>query len=51
MGIAKDQRNITMHVDLAARRCLQWWCQRIATTRLYKTHKIFKRRDILSDLR
>jgi len=21
--------------ELAARRCLQWWCQRIAKTRLY----------------
>jgi len=24
-----------MHVELAERRCLQWWCQRIAKTRLY----------------
>jgi len=24
-----------MHIELAARRCWQWWCERIAKTRLY----------------
>jgi len=32
-----------MH-ELATRRCLQWWCQRIAKTRLYWAHTITKRR-------
>jgi len=38
-----------MH-DVGARRCLQWRCQRIAKTCLYKAHKISKRRKN-SDLR
>jgi len=24
-----------IHARIAVRRCLQWWCQRIAKTRLY----------------
>jgi len=50
LGIPQDQRNIiTTHVELAARRCLQWRCQRIAnimfilSTQNFKTQKIFGR--------
>jgi len=26
MHDTSNQRNIAVHVELAARRCLQWWC-------------------------
>jgi len=49
LGIPQGQRNITMHIKLAARKSLQWWCQWSADTFILST-KNFKMQKISPDL-